>query len=228
MPMKFRITSEYGALEEVRHGRAHTGIDLAMPKGTELHSIAEGTIDRIVNNSSLGKGVYVRADNGDVHLYGHLDSVKVRVGEHIDKGELLGFAGNTGHSTGNHLHFSLIRDGHYVDPSSLVDVVQHYSGEIAGPSILGVSGPASWVAKKVAKKAGEHILDAETHIVHSLRDHILHFLYETSLAIVELSYGIALIGTAVFIILGVMGLRNGFRWAGLTFGVYTFIRLLGK
>lgn len=228
MPMKFRITSKYGAVEEIRNGRPHSGLDLAMPRGTELHSIAEGTVERVVNGSSLGKGVYVRTNNGDVHLYGHLDSVNVKVGEHVDKGDLLGLSGSTGHSTGPHLHFSLLHDGHYADPSHLTAAVQHYSGEIAGPSILGVSGPASWVAKKVAKKAGEHILDAETHIVHSLRDHILHFLYETSLAIVELSYGIALIGTAAFIILGVMGLRNGFRWAGLTFGVYTFIRLLGK
>jgi murein DD-endopeptidase MepM/ murein hydrolase activator NlpD len=223
MPMKFKITSEYGVLEEIRHGRAHTGVDLAMPRGTELHSIAEGTIERVVNNSSLGKGVYVRTDNGDVHLYGHLDSVKVRVGEHVDKGDLLGFSGSTGHSTGPHLHFSLLHNGHYVDPSDLTAAVQHYSGEIAGPSILGIDGPASWVVKKAAK----HILNAETQVIHSIRDHILNFLYETSLAIVELSYGIALVGTATLIILGVMGLRNGYRWSSLTFGVYTLIRLLG-
>lgn len=228
MPMKFRITSKYGVVEEIRHGRPHTGVDLAMPEGTELHSIASGTVERVVNNASLGKGVYVRTDSGDVHLYGHLDSVKVRAGEHVDKGELLGLSGSTGHSTGPHLHFSLLHDGQYVDPSHLTAAVQHYSGEIAGPSILGVDGPASWIAKKVVKKAGEHILDAETQIVHSLRDHILHFLYETSLAIVELSYGIALIGTAACIILGVMGLEKGYRWAGLTFGVYSLIRCLGS
>lgn len=221
--MKFRITSKYGAIEEIRHGRAHTGLDLAMPRGTELHSIADGTIERVVHNSSLGNGVYVRANNGDVHLYGHLDSVKVKVGEHVDKGELLGFAGSTGHSSGNHLHFSLIRNGHYTDPSSLVDAVQHYSGEIAGPSILGVSGPASWVAKKAAK----HVADAEDHIIHGVKNHIIDFLYETSLAVVELSYAIAIVGTATLIILGVMGFDKGYRWAGLTFGVYALIRLLG-
>jgi murein DD-endopeptidase MepM/ murein hydrolase activator NlpD len=224
MPMKFRITSEYGVVEEIRDGRAHTGLDLAMPRGTELHSIADGTVERIVNNSSLGNGVYIRTHGGDVHLYGHLDSVKVKVGEHIDKGELLGLSGSTGHSTGPHLHFSLLHNGHYSDPSHLTAALQHFSGEIAGPSILGVTGPATWVAKKAAKHADKVI----EHATSSIKEHILNFLYETSLAIVELSYGIALIGTAVFIILGVMGLEKGYRWAGLTFGVYSLIRLLGR
>lgn len=224
MPMKFRITSKYGEVQEIRNWRAHTGLDLAMPKGTELHSIANGTVERIVNNSSIGKGVYIRTHDGDLHLYGHLDSVKVRVGQHIDQGGLLGLSGNTGHSTGPHLHFSLLHNGHYTDPSNLTAALQHFSGEIAGPPILGITGPASWVVKEATKHADKVV----HHAADSIKNHVLDFLYESALAVVELSYGIALVGSAVFLILGCMGLRNGYRWAGLTFGVYALIRLFGR
>lgn len=224
MPMKFRVTSEYGAVEEIRHGRAHSGIDLAMPTGTELHSISEGTVVRVLHNDSLGNAVYVRTHSGDVHLYGHLDSIKVKVGEHIDQGGLLGLSGSTGHSSGPHLHFSLFHNGHYANPSHLTPALEYFSGEISGPSFLGMDGPATWIGRKIAK----HVVDAENHMIHSFTKHILNFLYETSLAVVELSYGVALVGTAAFIILGCMGLKNGYRWAGLTFGTYTLIRLFGR
>lgn len=225
MPMKFRITSKYGVFEEIRNGRAHTGIDLAMPRGTELHSIKSGIVERVLeNHKSLGNAVYVRTGNGDLHLYGHLDKITVHKGEHVSMGELLGYAGSTGHSTGPHLHFSLFHNGHYADPSHLITELQYYSGEIAGPSILGITGPASWVGKQVAKHT-DKVID---HATSSVKNHILDFLYETSLAIVELSYGLALVGTAALLILGCMGLRNGYRWAGVTFGVYALIRLFGR
>jgi hypothetical protein len=149
-----------------------------------------------------------------------MDSIRVKVGQHIEPGGLLGLSGSTGHSTGPHLHFSLLHGGHYADPSHLTAALQHYSGEIAGPSFLGITGPASWVVKH-AQKAGEHAL-------HSFSQKVLDVLYEIGLACVELSYSICLIGCASLIILGALGHKNGYRWAGLTFGIYTLIRWLGK
>ena len=219
MPMKFRVSSPYGVLEEIRDGRVHHGIDLAMPRGTELHSIAEGTIDRVIHNDLIGNGVVVRTDSGDQHIYGHLDKISVKPGEHVDVGELIGLSGNTGHSTGPHLHFSLSHDGQYADPSHLISSLQHYSGDIAGPSFLAVKGPASWVAGKAA----EHI---QEHVVSGVRDHIIHFLGEVAGAVVDLSYGFGLIGCAALIVLGAIGLRNGYRWSGLLFGSYTLVRLI--
>lgn len=221
MPMKFRITSQYGVLEEIRDGRVHTGVDLAMPKGTELHSIAQGTVERVVHHSGgLGNGVYVRSDDGDIHVYGHLDSVSVHQGDHVVVGDLLGYSGSTGHSTGPHLHFGLIHDGHAADPSPLIDAVQNYSGEIAGPSILGIHGPATLMMQHAAGPIVKHI-------THSMTTHVIHWLHEAGMVILDLSYGLGLISCATLIILGALGLRDGYRWSGLVFGAYSLIRLLG-
>ena len=220
MPMKFRVSSPYGVLEEIRDGRMHRGIDLAMPKGTELHSIAEGTVERVVHHTGgLGNGVYVRADNGDVHVYGHLESISVKPGSHVDAGELLGISGNTGHSTGPHLHFGLIRDGKSADPTPLVDAVQHYSGEIAGPSVLGIKGPAALFY--------EHTVGAaKDHVKSELQHRIIEWLGAAADVALDLSYAVGLVGCAVLIILGAIGLKDGYRWSGITFGSYAIIRLL--
>lgn len=225
MPMKFRISSEFGALEEIRHGRAHTGIDLAMPKGTELHSITNGVIERVLHNhKSLGNAVYVRTGSGDLHLYGHLDKVAVHKGDMVTAGKLLGFAGSTGHSTGPHLHFSLLHNGHYADPSHLVGALQHFSGEIAGPAILGITGPAQWVGKKIAKHTEKALDSATNHIKES----IINFICDLGEAILDLSHAAALLSVIMLVILGVMGYKPGYRYAGITLGVYALIQYLGR
>lgn len=131
-PMKFRISSEYGVLEEVRNGKFHNGIDLAVPQGTELHSISSGTVERIVNHGTenIGKGVLIRTEQGDLHVYGHMDNISVHKGDIIQAGDFIGLSGNSGHSTGAHLHFGLIKEGNFADPSNLVADLQHYTGTI--------------------------------------------------------------------------------------------------
>jgi murein DD-endopeptidase MepM/ murein hydrolase activator NlpD len=218
MPMKFRISSQYGVFEEIRNGRMHAGVDLAMPTGTELHSIASGTVERVVHHTAgLGNGVYVRAGNGDVHVYGHLNKVNVHQGDRVSAGDLLGYSGNTGHSTGPHLHFGLLHKGQIADPSALIDSVQYYSGEIAGPALLGIKGPATVMFQNPIVK----------HVTHSATTHVLSWLREAGMVIFDLSYGICLVGCAALIILGALGLKDGYRWAGMTFGIYSVIRLFG-
>ncbi|MFD2703803.1 M23 family metallopeptidase [Paenibacillus shunpengii] len=215
MPMKFRISSEYGALEEVRSGREHHGVDLAMPKGTELHSIAPGTVERVVDYGSenIGKGVIVRTDTGELHVYGHMDRVSVDPGDHLAVGDLIGLSGNTGHSSGPHLHFGLIRDGKFADSGELVSDLQHFSGD--KPGLFDMRGSAL------------RLLDgAQDHVQHSIRDNILEWLQAAAGVVLDLSYCIALIGCGLLLILGVLGLRDGYRWSGVLFGSYSLVKLL--
>jgi hypothetical protein len=119
--MKFRLSSEYGELSPVRD-HVHRGIDLAMPEGTPLNSLFSGVVERIVNTEgSLGKGVIVRFTDGSHGIYGHLSQINVKEGALIKAGEIIGLSGNTGHSTGPHLHFSLKENGHFVDPTQYAD-----------------------------------------------------------------------------------------------------------
>lgn len=136
----FRITGKY-AEKDALHPHGHHGIDLALPTGTEIHSPVDGTVVKVQDLGDLNAGKYIklRTEDGDTDLiFGHLSEFKVKVGEHIDKGDLLALSGNTGHSTGPHLHFGAKSavSGEWLDPSHWVDIFQQVSAEILGFIIL--------------------------------------------------------------------------------------------
>jgi hypothetical protein len=112
--------------ESFRHF-PHNGYDFAMPIGTPLRSIQEGTILKVVDygNTNVGKGVFVQWEDGKTAIYGHMSQTSVVPGQHVDVGTLLGYSGSTGHSTGPHLHFGLQEGGRFIDPSPYVDHIQN-------------------------------------------------------------------------------------------------------
>jgi len=129
--MKFRLSGAFGELSPVREGRKHTGIDIAMPEGTELRSICEGVVERVVDygNNNIGKGVIIRSSDGNYHIYGHMSKIGVQKGTVLHEGSYIGLSGNTGHSTGPHLHFGIqAPDGHFIDPTSCFDQLVAASG----------------------------------------------------------------------------------------------------
>jgi murein DD-endopeptidase MepM/ murein hydrolase activator NlpD len=82
----------------------HTGVDFAVPEGTEVFAVADGIIDAANWGKSYGKQV-VQKVFGGFCIYAHLSEVFVKAGHTVLKGELIGKTGNTGNSTGPHLHF---------------------------------------------------------------------------------------------------------------------------
>ena len=98
------------------HG-LHGGVDLRAPKGTEVYSMAEGTIIE-VEEMLVGYGHFVRiAHNGTISsLYAHLDQVQVSPGQKVGRGETIGTVGLTGWSTGYHLHFEVHSGEKSVNP----------------------------------------------------------------------------------------------------------------
>jgi murein DD-endopeptidase MepM/ murein hydrolase activator NlpD len=130
--MKFRISSEFGELSEVRNMHPHNGIDFAMPQGTELRSLMDGVVEKVVDygNQNVGKGVFVRNEDGTLSIYGHMSKIKVKMGEHLHSGESIGYSGNTGHSTAAHLHYGMQNaNGQWIDPSPVADQVSNMSGD---------------------------------------------------------------------------------------------------
>lgn len=120
--MIVRITSKFGEVSQV-HPTPHTGIDLAFPEGTPLQSVGNAIVERIVDygNENVGKGVILRLADGKEVVYGHLSEIKVKVGQMVADGQIIGLSGNTGHSTGPHLHLGLKENGQFIDPSHLVN-----------------------------------------------------------------------------------------------------------
>jgi murein DD-endopeptidase MepM/ murein hydrolase activator NlpD len=117
-----RITSKFGAIDGVHH-TPHTGVDIGIPSGTTLRSVGDGIVDKVFDGSgAIGKGLSVKFADGSRAIYGHMSDVKAKVGEHIIDGQVVGFSGNTGHTTGAHLHLGLRGpDGHFADPTALAD-----------------------------------------------------------------------------------------------------------
>ncbi|UPI13189.1 hypothetical protein [Bacillus phage SBSphiJ6] len=123
--VKYTITSRFHATEPFRN-HPHTGVDLAMPEGTDLKAVVDGAI-RVADygNASTGKTVFIDAADGRTYIYGHLKDYSVSDGQSVHVGDILGHSGNTGHSTGPHLHFGIKEHGEFIDPTPYTSLIQH-------------------------------------------------------------------------------------------------------
>ena len=104
----------------------HEGVDFAVPRGTPVYAASEGVVTGARPNG--GYGNWVRVDHGDgvATAYGHLSrfAPRIKPSVRVARGELVGLSGNTGRSTGPHLHFEVITDGQPVDPLTHAGVAQ--------------------------------------------------------------------------------------------------------
>ena len=119
----YEVSSPFGVTDSV-HRTAHTGIDLVMEEGTRLFSPVKGVVDKIVDygNDNIGKGVRIKTDTGETVIMGHMsDTSSIHVGDNLNVGGFVGLSGNTGHSTGAHLHLGL-KDkwGNIINPDRLL------------------------------------------------------------------------------------------------------------
>ncbi|MFV0391967.1 MAG: peptidoglycan DD-metalloendopeptidase family protein [Paludibacteraceae bacterium] len=113
-----RISSRFGP----RRYRYHYGIDLALPTGNKVSSVFDGKV-RIIDYEAGGYGNYVvvRHDNGLETVYAHLSNVTCKLDQRVTAGQELGLSGNTGRSTGPHLHFETRYVGNAFNPASLIN-----------------------------------------------------------------------------------------------------------
>lgn len=105
-----------GAFGEDRPGHTHAGQDIAVPVGTPIAATDGGTVTVASVQSGYGNVVYIKHDGGVESRYAHLSSFAVRPGQSVKRGEVIGRSGNTGTSTGPHLHFEIRVDGRARDP----------------------------------------------------------------------------------------------------------------
>lgn len=106
------ISSQYG----MRKGKMHTGTDFAAPAGTHIYSWKSGTVTYAGWNGSYGNFIEVKHDDGTISRYAHLSGYAISNGASVSKGQLIGYVGTTGNSTGNHLHFEIKVNGNFVNP----------------------------------------------------------------------------------------------------------------
>jgi len=120
-PLKYaHITSRFGSRFHpvLQYLKAHNGVDYGTPIGTPVWAVADGTVTKAQNTGAGGNTVCVRHTNGFETCYLHLSryNAGVRVGGRVSQKQVIAYSGNTGRSTGPHLHFALKRNGQFVNP----------------------------------------------------------------------------------------------------------------
>ena len=106
------ISSQYGS----RSRGWHTGVDFAAPCNTSIYAWKDGTVTFAGWSGSYGKMIVIDHGNGQVSRYAHCNGYAVQVGQTVSQGQVIGYVGTTGNSTGYHLHFEILINGNFVNP----------------------------------------------------------------------------------------------------------------
>ncbi len=97
--------------------KLHTGMDFTAPVGTEIYATGNGIIEKIeFDGRGYGNNILINHGYGYETLYGHMSKMSVRPGQKISRGDLIGYVGNSGSSTGPHLHYEVRKNGNPVNP----------------------------------------------------------------------------------------------------------------
>jgi murein DD-endopeptidase MepM/ murein hydrolase activator NlpD len=119
-PILGPITSGFGEREDPilggGEGEFHKGVDIGSPDGTPVHAPADGRVVKAGPGTGYGREIEIDHGNGIVTLYGHLSGYDVTVGEQVVKGQVIGFVGHSGRTTGSHLHYEVQVRGTAVNP----------------------------------------------------------------------------------------------------------------
>lgn len=132
--------------------RAHLGVDYAAGRGTPIYSAGEGRVVFIGDSAGYGKVTKIQHSSGYLTLYAHQNSFKkgLKKGSAVKQGEVIGYVGSTGLSTGPHLHFGLYKDGEAIDPLRIVQVA----------------------TKKISSKEREAFIRLKASYEKSIQEHI--------------------------------------------------------
>jgi murein DD-endopeptidase MepM/ murein hydrolase activator NlpD len=100
----------------------HRGIDMACPEGNPVYATYSGTVYKVGNKKRNGNYVKINHNNGYSSAYVHLQSYCVKEGQKVTVGQCIGKSGNTGTSTGPHLHFAIYKSGRSVNPRFIINL----------------------------------------------------------------------------------------------------------
>ena len=125
VPIKYTaFTSPYGWRTHPISGtrKFHYGVDLAAPTGRPIYATRSGTVDTAAYGSSAGYYVQINHGDGYKSIYMHMTHYIVKRGQHVTQGQVIGYCGSTGGSTGPHLHFGISYRGSYVNPANYIRI----------------------------------------------------------------------------------------------------------
>ena len=108
-PIEGRVTSSFGERQDPINGEGafHSGIDISAPTGTPVRATADGEVSGASMGAGYGREVVIDHGHDVLTVYGHLSAMAVLPGQHVTRGQVIGFVGQTGRSTGPHLHYEV-------------------------------------------------------------------------------------------------------------------------
>ena len=120
------ISSSFGYRADPMTGHTafHGGIDFAGSEGSDVFSVADGVVTFAGQRTGYGNVVEINHGDGLVTRYAHARAVAVKVGDMVNKDQLVAYMGSTGRSTGTHLHYEVLRNGKQIDPASFIRVAK--------------------------------------------------------------------------------------------------------
>ncbi|MEE9175066.1 MAG: M23 family metallopeptidase [Thermodesulfobacteriota bacterium] len=123
-PLKGKINSNFGYRKDPFKSRSgfHSGLDIDANYGQHVVATADGVVTKASWHTNYGKTVIVKHKDNYETLYGHLSKLKVKEGQEVKVGDVIGKAGSTGRSTGTHLHYEVIKDGKRVNPKNFLSL----------------------------------------------------------------------------------------------------------
>lgn len=121
-PVRGWVTSGFGTRNDAFTGSRtmHEGLDIATQIGTPVVAPCAGIVTVVTQDYGYGKMLEINSGNGIITRYGHNSKITVRVGDRVKRGQLIAYVGNTGRSTGPHLHYEVIVNGIYVNPMKYI------------------------------------------------------------------------------------------------------------
>jgi murein DD-endopeptidase MepM/ murein hydrolase activator NlpD len=114
------VTSDFGLRFRGIRPEIHRGVDIAVPTGTEVRTMAPGRVRSAGVQGDYGNVVWIDHGGEVISLYAHLSELRVRTGDAVGSGEVIGLSGATGNATAPHLHFEVWRWGQERDPVPLL------------------------------------------------------------------------------------------------------------
>ena len=138
IPLESKITSPYGALRIFNNKKSswHNGVDFRARVGTPIPSTNRGKVIMVRHLFFNGKTVLVDHGMNIVSLYCHLSGYNVQVGDIIDRGDIIGYGGNTGRSSGPHLHWGIRVQGHWINGLNMVEQSRLITKSVQGHSLF--------------------------------------------------------------------------------------------
>ncbi len=117
-PVSGSISSSFGYREDPVNGKEafHSGVDMQARRGERIVATADGTVIQASNNGYYGRSVEIRHGNGFTTRFAHLQGYKVKKGDKVKRGQVIGLVGSSGRSTGAHLHYELCLNGQPINP----------------------------------------------------------------------------------------------------------------